>query len=317
MKNIQAKESIDMITLKMPYTTIFSSLIKKWEYLDQLENHWGSDKYYSEKFQLKTSQDSTIKFNVGKVNKDQSQYIFIEWNPNKIDITKVDNDSLHKILEYSFNKNIKHDDMERIEVQRVDYALDFEIPIESIIVDHSKEYTAKIDSRKGLTKYYGSPESNGMVRLYDKAKETGQSGPLTRLETVFKPKARYNDVDSIKHCMKSIEQLRAYEKLEDYSSLSDTLKVHYFALENGYDITKFTRTYRKKIVEVLETRQKKISIKATKGPLITYLEFIETLQDYYINQDEILSENEKPPSFNVSDAYDYQWNIDKQGFYSR
>lgn len=98
---------------------------------------------------------------------------FIEFNPNKIDEAL-----LMEFLQYlgRFTWSAK--------LLRWDLAIDWRQPREAfrLFRYHNQQKYQYIVSKGAITEYAGSRNNPGFVKLYDKAKEQGLNGDLTRLE---------------------------------------------------------------------------------------------------------------------------------------
>jgi hypothetical protein len=107
-------------------------------------------------------------------------YLYIEFNPNKCDITKG---YLNLILRTFFTS------FTSVYVCSCDVCLDLpDVSIDSFFFDRClKRYTCDMRSEKGRTIYLGAPGSNGRIKIYDKASERGlKDTVLTRYEVSLK-----------------------------------------------------------------------------------------------------------------------------------
>lgn len=105
---------------------------------------------------------------------------FIEFNPNKVDLS-----ALHCIFQYLKNW-IKFDKVHGkfFEVGRWDLAVDIAAPrhLVKLIKQGKREYKYVLGSDGSLTEYSGKRNSNGYVKVYDKTKESKLSYDCTRVE---------------------------------------------------------------------------------------------------------------------------------------
>jgi hypothetical protein len=109
----------------------------------------------------------------------------IQFNPNKVSIRTLEGIRvLHRVL-----------GMYGWTIPRVDVAFDFPTKLDNILVI-SKTARKKRPPLYETTDYYGKRESDGSLKVYDKALEmyvkygVKVDGPLTRVEYTYKPKSK-------------------------------------------------------------------------------------------------------------------------------
>lgn len=170
----------------------------------------------------------------------------IEFNPNKVRKDKI----LMHILGLS---GIWY-------VRRYDLAIDLKINILDIIFDKSGKRKFKIDSNgmDDRTIYIGV-EGDKFIKIYNKKKESklNITGDLTRVEITrevddFKINDivlwHYDNYFPDLYLNEYVYSLSDYDKKEKDKILYAVL----YAVQNGYSMNDLTRTYRKRIKELLQ-----------------------------------------------------------------
>lgn len=113
---------------------------------------------------------------------------FIEFNPNKVDIKAI-RYVLHYFLPFIHPYSSMIDERKikkRIYYKIVRWDLAVDLPVDRFLVklfkDGRREYTYKMGTDGSLTEYSGKRNTNGFVKVYDKAKESSLLYDCTRIE---------------------------------------------------------------------------------------------------------------------------------------
>lgn len=167
-----------------------------------------------------------------------ASYLVIEYNPSKCVSTGL----LEQIL-FTFFK------YEGVIVASLDIAMDFQVNINSLVIDKGRKgfYQLMDYGSDNKTHYIG--KGDGSVKIYNKAREAGLQGDLTRYEI------RKKIDEPIKNLVSSSYKL-------DYSILpvfymqsidvgDKTLSAVVYAVMNGYPMSSLSRDYKKKVRDVL------------------------------------------------------------------
>lgn len=188
--------------------------------------------------------------------------LVVEFNPNKCLV-----DGYLRELLLMLGKNYI--------VVSADVAYDFMgLDIRDVILEKSMKKRVMVLSYGGddMTYYVGL--GNGRVKVYNKAKEEGMEGiKWTRFEVSWQ-------INMARNMLPLWEVSENGPKIYTYSQRSivedKTLRALLYAVEQGYPVNELTRSYKKKVLELLESRTE-INIDYLKGKevLIKTIEEIE------------------------------------------
>lgn len=166
--------------------------------------------------------------------------LVIEYNPNKCPIDKM----LELILFKFFASK-------EIEVVSLDIAMDFEINITELLVDKYRKKTMKIfygaEGEDDITYYLGTDD--GRVKIYNKARELGIEGDLTRYEITKKINEKIKDIIS------PTFEFKAHIPPIGYltsTPIDKTLQGLLYAVKKGYRVHMLTRRNRDNLRQYIE-----------------------------------------------------------------
>lgn len=170
-----------------------------------------------------------------------SHYLVIEYNPNKCVIYGL----LQQILEKFF-------DNYDVIVSSLDVAMDFEININRLIIDKYRKQVYKLFDNGGDDKTHYLGKGDGRVKIYNKARELGIEGDLTRYEISKKVGLSLKEVIKPDYEFKCeippLSSMNSDVKIED-----STLYCQYWAVVNGFPIEQLSRRYKDNVRKILET----------------------------------------------------------------
>lgn len=215
---------------------------------DNIKKFWITDKIMQFKYnwviEIEEGKSFYFGFHHNNEKKDmhEGKYnLTIEFNPNKL----KDNKLILKILALSDNWYIKS----------FDIAFDLRININDIIYDMSGRSIEKIENRGFDNKTISVGKNDGRFKIYNKKKESDLDilGDLTRVEI-----SREMEDFSIKNT-KILEYDNIFPSIYlnnyivSFSNYEDkTLLGLLYAVQNGFPLKNLTKTYRKKIKDLLE-----------------------------------------------------------------
>lgn len=177
--------SLDMVRLRLKFAgsdDCVAHFEDKLQRLDSLTNSWNKRRSVPGQYaHLHTFEygDSVVSVGVGQFTRGVMADMrrgFIEFNPNKVG----GGDGLEDFLQ------LVGSHVERCDLVRYDLAVD--LPVERSRVRTRKDRrTYRFDQSAALTEYLGQRNSDGYVKVYDKAAELGVKGlNLTRVELTCK-----------------------------------------------------------------------------------------------------------------------------------
>ncbi len=180
--------------------------------------------------------------------------LVIEFNPNKCLLHGL----LDLILSTFFNTL-------SVEVVSVDVAMDIPVNINRLIIDKYRKQTYKLFDNGGDDKTHYLGKGDGRIKIYNKAREMGVEGDLTRYEISKDIRLPIGTV--IKDCYKFEGELVPVSCLEGENiEIEDkTLSALFWAVVEGYPVSELSRVYKDKIRKLmkdyteLEFDKKKIS----------------------------------------------------------
>lgn len=243
--------SVDMLRLKTCMSfTLFSELEFRFKtvWKEYVKKEYSSSKinnfFYNYVIEIEEGKSFWFGFlhNTEKREERNEFYNFtIEFNPNKI----KDNNILMYILGLSGNWYIKS----------LDLAIDLKVSILDLNVDFSGRQQMKIFSNGYDDKTIYLGKGDGRIKVYNKKKESNLNitVELTRVEV----SRTFDDFDirNIKlfkfgECFPSIYLNNYVYSLSDYND--KTLLAILYAVQSGFPIKDLTKTYKKKIKNLLQ-----------------------------------------------------------------
>ena len=236
-----------------------------------------------------------------QTSNDYTKYkLVLEFNPNKCTIVGI----LHKVLILFFSN------LDRVYIKSCDVAFDIPVHIDNFIVDKGyKHYTCDIVQNDGHTMYFGSPGSDGRIKIYNKAAEQKVNYDWTRWEISLKFKDTL--VSQVLACRFDFNfnppEVLYYDSLnlEDFDV---KMKCYIYSIQNGFvKLDDFSKDIRKKIKSQLATvtSVKKIDVNKkcdVYNTIVSY--FIGFVKSFNNNFSEDIAKieeifNKKAPCFKV------------------
>lgn len=215
---------------------------------DNIKKFWITDKIMQFKYnwviEIEEGKSFYFGFHHNNEKKDmhEGKYnLTIEFNPNKL----KDNKLILKILALSDNWYIKS----------FDIAFDLRININDIIYDMSGRNIEKIENRGFDNKTISVGKNDGRFKIYNKKKESDLDilGDLTRVEISREMEdfpiknTKILEYDNIFPSIYLNNYIVSFSNYED-----KTLLGLLYAVQNGFPLKNLTKTYRKKIKDLLE-----------------------------------------------------------------
>lgn len=215
---------------------------------DNIKKFWITDKIMQFKYnwviEIEEGKSFYFGFHHNNEKKDmhEGKYnLTIEFNPNKL----KDNKLVLKILALSNNWYIKSFDL----------AFDLRININDIIYDMSGRNIEKIENRGFDNKTISVGKNDGRFKIYNKKKESDLDilGDLTRVEISREMEdfpiknTKILEYDNIFPSIYLNNYIVSFSNYED-----KTLLGLLYAVQNGFPLKNLTKTYRKKIKDLLE-----------------------------------------------------------------
>lgn len=215
---------------------------------EHIKKFWISDKIMQFKYNWVIEEGEGKSFYIGfhHNNEQKGKDIFkhnltIEFNPNKL----KDNKRILKILSLSDDWYIKS----------FDIAFDLRININDIIYDMSGRNIERIENRGFDNKTISVGKNDGRFKIYNKKKESDLDilGDLTRVEISREMEdfpiknTKILEYDNIFPSIYLNNYIVSFSNYED-----KTLLGLLYAVQNGFPLKNLTKTYRKKIKDLLE-----------------------------------------------------------------
>ena len=170
-----------------------------------------------------------------------NHYLVIEYNPNKCIIYGL----LQKILETFF-------DNYEVIISSVDVAMDFGVNINRLIIDKYRKQVYKLFDNGGDDKTHYLGKGDGRVKIYNKARELGIEGDLTRYEISKKIGLRLKDVITSDYEFEC--EIPPLSTINDDLTIEDsTLYCQYWAVVNGFPLDQLSRRYKDNVRKILKT----------------------------------------------------------------
>lgn len=215
---------------------------------DNIKKFWITDKIMQFKYnwviEIEEGKSFYFGFHHNNEKKDmhEGKYnLTIEFNPNKLKDDKL----ILKILSLSDNWYIKS----------FDIAFDLRININDIIYDMSGRNIERIENRGFDNKTISVGKNDGRFKIYNKKKESDLDilGDLTRVEISREMEdfpirnTKILEYDNIFPSIYLNNYIVSFSNYED-----KTLLGLLYAVQNGFPLKNLTKTYRKKIKDLLE-----------------------------------------------------------------
>ena len=215
---------------------------------DNIKKFWITDKIMQFKYNwvIEIEEGKSFYFGFHHNNEKKDMHdgkynLTIEFNPNKL----KDNKLILKILALSDNWYIKS----------FDIAFDLRININDIIYDMSGRSIEKIENRGFDNKTISVGKNDGRFKIYNKKKESDLDilGDLTRVEISREMEdfpiknTKILEYDNIFPSIYLNNYIVSFSNCED-----KTLLGLLYAVQNGFPLKNLTKTYRKKIKDLLE-----------------------------------------------------------------
>lgn len=215
---------------------------------DNIKKFWITDKIMQFKYnwviEIEEGKSFYFGFHHNNEKKDmhEGKYnLTIEFNPNKLKDDKL----VLKILSLSDNWYIKS----------FDIAFDLRININDLIYDMSGRNIERIENRGFDNKTISVGKNDGRFKIYNKKKESDLDilGDLTRVEISREMEdfpiknTKILEYDNIFPSIYLNNYIVSFSNYED-----KTLLGLLYAVQNGFPLKNLTKTYRKKIKDLLE-----------------------------------------------------------------
>lgn len=243
--------SLDMIRLKtyIEYSKYDDlSFYLRTYFKDNIKKFWITDKVMQFKYNwvIEIEEGKSFYFGFHHNNEKKDMHdgkynLTIEFNPNKL----KDNKLVIKILSLSDDWYIKS----------YDIAFDLRININDIIYDMSGRNIEKIENRCFDNKTISVGKNDGRFKIYNKKKESDLNilGDLTRVEISREVEDFPIKNTKILQYDNIFPSIYLNNYIVSFSNYEDkTLLGLLYAVQNGFPLRNLTKTYRKKIKDLLE-----------------------------------------------------------------
>lgn len=215
---------------------------------DNIKKFWITDKVMQFKYNwvIEIEEGKSFYFGFHHNNEKKDMHdgkynLTIEFNPNKL----KDNKLVIKILSLSDDWYIKS----------YDIAFDLRININDIIYDMSGRNIEKIENRGFDNKTISVGKNDGRFKIYNKKKESDLNilGDLTRVEISREVEDFPIKNTKILQYDNIFPSIYLNNYIVSFSNYEDkTLLGLLYAVQNGFPLRNLTKTYRKKIKDLLE-----------------------------------------------------------------
>jgi len=248
-KMVDVTYSVDMVRMKTKVPKEYwSRFVKSKLDLEPGAIYWRKTdfKSYGHNWQIRQSHEMGGEYSYwlgyahnSEDSTSQEASLVIEYNPNKCPIDGL--------LEYILGEFYASKDTE---IVTLDIAMDFEVNITNLIVDKFRKNKMKIiyggQGEDDLTYYLG--QGDGRIKIYNKARELGVDGDLTRYEVTKKINKKIRDV-----LMPEFEFEAEIPTVGYLNTLptDKTLEGLLWAVRNGYSMQRLTRYSRDKMREFI------------------------------------------------------------------
>lgn len=310
--NYKIEYKVDMIRFRLPFIDKIMQIWFDWLNFDEAVEYWESHKInsYRHNWKIKVTTETSIYMGLQQNSENNSdRTLVIEFNPNKIDISKVENNTFNRLLNFGF-KSRRDEDLEKLDVLNFDIAIDISRAIDCLKFRNTKQIEGYIKSSLGNTYYFGKRGSNGFTKIYDKGAENGSGDDLTRYEITYKPSCKFDDVDEIKDLINKTQLVDIYHHIDTWEDINGTDRGLILSIQHPdirFTIDDLPRRKRDKIDKIYENKQKKICIDPSKV-LNAYTEYIDYIRNYYVNEYLTAQQRDR---LNTGNAYN-TWLEDKQ-----
>ena len=138
-----------------------------------------------------------------------------------------------------------------VEVVSVDVAMDIPVNINRLIIDKYRKQTYKLFDNGGDDKTHYLGKGDGRIKIYNKAREMGIEGDLTRYEISKYIRLPIRSVINEGYEFNGELIPLGYINGEGINVDDKTLYSQYWAVLNGYPISELTRRYREKVRKLI------------------------------------------------------------------
>lgn len=246
---IDVKYSVDMIRLKVKVPHIyFEHYNKMYLSLDPRVNYYEKFSFKDYRHNWHIQEQSPFgeeysywlgyKHNSEGVN--TSSYLVIEFNPNKCSMYGLLDSILKTFYKFDF-----------VTVISLDIAMDFEVNINKLIIDKYRKQVYKLYDNGGDDKTHYLGKGDGRIKIYNKAREMGISGDLTRYEITKKIDLSIADVCKDDYSFDC--EVLPIGYMNDVPVSDKTLCSLYWSVLNGYPIDNLSRVYKDKIRAIIDS----------------------------------------------------------------
>ena len=261
---IEIEYSIDMVRLKTRvHNSIFRDFIVKNLDLNPAVTYWTNFNYSGYRHNWRIEQgpltfdylDDNGNSKVSYIGQDYSYWLGFHHNSEKP--TEVHN----LVIEFNPNKCLLHGLLDlilsiffntlSIEVVSIDVAMDIPININRLIIDKYKKHTYKLFDNGGDDKTHYLGKGDGRIKIYNKARESGLDGELTRYEITKDIRLPIGSVIDDRYEFKGEVMPLGYIEGESMNIDDKTLYSQYWAVVNGYPISELSRRYRENVRKLI------------------------------------------------------------------
>lgn len=166
--------------------------------------------------------------------------LVIEFNPNKCLLHGL----LDLILSAFFNSH-------SVEVVSIDVAMDMPVNINRLIIDKYRKQIYKLFDNGGDDKTHYLGKGDGRIKIYNKARELGIDGDLTRYEISKDIRLPIGLVIDDRYKFEGELVPLGYIEGESMNIDDRTLYSQYWAVLNGFPISELSRRYREKVRKLI------------------------------------------------------------------
>lgn len=166
--------------------------------------------------------------------------LVIEFNPNKCLLHGL----LDLILGVFFNSH-------SVEVVSIDVAMDMPVNINRLIIDKYRKQIYKLFDNGGDDKTHYLGKGDGRIKIYNKARELGIDGDLTRYEISKDIRLPIGLVIDDRYKFEGELVPLGYIEGESMNIDDRTLYSQYWAVLNGFPISELSRRYREKVRKLI------------------------------------------------------------------
>jgi len=262
---IEIEYSIDMVRLKTRvHNSIFRDFVVKNFDLNPAVDYWTNFKYSGYRHNWRIEEGPLMYDYLDYDGSSRLSYIgqgcsyWLGFHHNSEKLTEVHN----LVIEFNPNKCLLRGLLDLIlstffnslsvEIVSVDVAMDFPVNINRLIVDKYRKQTYKLFDNGGDDKTHYLGKGDGRIKIYNKAKEMGVEGDLTRYEISKKIGLSIKDVIKTDYSFNG--EVVPVRCVDDISIDDKTLYCQFWAVMNGFPIDMLSRRYKDKIRKILENQ---------------------------------------------------------------